>query len=76
MEAIMATTRTALLAKLSEILEAQVTETTDLLSTSLWDSMSIVMVVAEIDSICGREVDGVAISKAKTVADLMALAGL
>lgn len=38
--------------------------------------MTVVMVVAEIDGICGREVDGVAVSEAKTVGDLLLIAGL
>ena len=66
--------RSLVIAGLSEILEAEVNESTVLESLGNWDSMAVVMTVGLLDDACGVVVDGVALFKCKTVADILKLA--
>ena len=68
--------QSALMTGLAEILEVgRITPETVLDASSNWDSMAVVMTVALIDDVCGLAVDGPALSKCLTVADVLALAG-
>ena len=65
------------LRRMKEILEAEdVTPDSCLAGWTTWDSMAVVMVLALIDELCGKELTGEAVVECEKVSDLMALGGL
>lgn len=64
-----------LLEGIAEILELQgVTADHVLDESSGWDSMAVVMVVALIDDVTGKAVDGPSVAACKTVGDILKVA--
>lgn len=65
------------LGRMKEILEAEdVTPDSCLAGWTTWDSMAVVMVLALLDELCGKELTGEAVMDCEKVGDLMALGGL
>jgi acyl carrier protein len=65
------------LRRMKEILEAEdVTPDSCLAGWTTWDSMAVVMVLALLDELCGKELTGEAVVGCEKVSDLMALGGL
>jgi acyl carrier protein len=63
------------LAEIFEIDESEITPDLDL-STQNWDSLAVVSTIALIDEVYGQLVDGQALAKAATVAEIDALVAL
>lgn len=68
--------RKALLEELSAALGCSATGETRLIESGLWDSLTVMALMAAIDSICGIAVDGEALYACDTVADVLELVEL
>lgn len=70
------TPKETILQRMADVLEMEVTPETDLQATGKWDSLAVVVTIGAIDEANGAEVDGVALSKCQTAADVLRLAGV